>query len=301
MTEYVIHACDVSKRFGDKLALDNFSATIAKGGIHALIGSNGAGKSTLFRVLLGFLTPDSGSSQLLGQDSTFLTPETRARIGYVNEEHTLPEWLKVNQLIKMQHSYYPQWNESIFQQVIQNFDVSGGQKVGSLSRGERAGFNLALALAQNPDLLILDEPTLGLDVVAKQEFLNSVLFCTELETTVIYCSHQMDEIERLADKLMIIEDGSLVVDSTADEFAQRVQSWITDAKFKQVIEEHIAGFLGGRLIEEKYQFDVIDSGETFASELNLLGIQDPVYIEVDMANAVRAFLTRKHAGAPGSR
>ena len=297
MTEYIIHASEISKRFGNKLALDNFSVNIAQGGVHALIGSNGAGKSTLFRVLLGFLTPESGSSQLLGQESKSLTPETRARIGYVNEEHTLPEWLKVNQLLKMQLSYYPQWNESIFQQVIRNFDVSGTQKVGSLSRGERAGFNLALALAQNPELLILDEPTLGLDVVAKQEFLNSILFCIELDTTVIYCSHQMDEVERLADKLLIIEDGSLVVDSNAEDFSQRVQSWITDGKFKSVIEERVTGLLGGRLIDEKYQFEVIDSSETFASELALLGIPDPVCIEVDMASAVRAFLTRSHAGS----
>ena len=195
MADYILEANSLTKFFGNKTALENFSLKIERGGIHALIGNNGAGKSTLFRMLLGFLTPDSGMSSVLGENSIKLSPSTRGRIGYVNEEHTLPDWLKVSNLKKMQQSYYPLWKEDIYQNIIANFDVEPRQEVRSLSRGERAGLNLALALAQNPELLILDEPTLGLDVVAKQEFLNSVLFCTEFDTTVIYCSHQMDEVE----------------------------------------------------------------------------------------------------------
>jgi ABC-2 type transport system ATP-binding protein len=242
------------------------------------------------------MTPSSGESFLLGEDSTHLSTSLRGRVGYVNEEHTLPAWLKVSQLKAMQRSYYPQWNEEIYRNVVANYDLNHAQKVGSLSRGERAGFNLAMALAQGPELLILDEPTLGLDVVAKQEFLDSVLFCTQIDTTVIYCSHQMEEIERLADELIIMERGRLKYQAAPDEFSARIQSWIVDARFRQLVQDKIPQLLSGRVIEDEFHFFVLDVSDSFACQLALLGVRDAVPSATGLGTAVRAFLAKSHSG-----
>lgn len=297
MSDYVLETRQLAKVFGNKQALTDFNLRIQRGGVHALIGSNGAGKSTLFRILLGFETPSTGSSFLLGENSLALTPALRGKVGYVNEEHTLPRWLPVHRLKKMQQSYYPQWNEEVYRNVIANFDVDPQQDVGSLSRGERAGFNLAMALAQSPELLILDEPTLGLDVVARQEFLDAVLFCTEIDTTVIYCSHQMEEVERLADQLIIIEKGVLKQQCTPDEFSERVQLWIAPVEFRELIYRKLPNLLGSRVIEGEVHFYVLDPGEAFGSRLGLLGIRHAINSPLGLATAVRAYLAKNHHGA----
>ena len=113
--DYVIETEALSKRYGRKLALDHLDLEIPRGRIHAVVGANGAGKSTLFRILLGFLPPTAGSARILGRDSQRLTPEDRGRIGFVNEEHTLPTWMRVTAVTDMHRRQYPRWNEDAFQ------------------------------------------------------------------------------------------------------------------------------------------------------------------------------------------
>jgi ABC-2 type transport system ATP-binding protein len=232
----------------------------------------------------------------MGVDSRELTPGIRGRVGYVNEEHTLPEWLKVKELKAIQRSYYSRWQEDVYRRVLSNFDVGMEQKVSNLSRGERAGFNLAMALAQSPELLILDEPTLGLDVVATQEFLNAILYCSQTDTTVIYCSHQMDEVERLADELIIMEKGCLRVQSAPEDFSARVKRWVVDAAFRDLVLTRVPDVLSSRVIEDQFYFHVIDKSEAFPSELALLGIRDCMGCDIGMSDAVRAYLAKNHQG-----
>ncbi|HQY49095.1 MAG TPA: ATP-binding cassette domain-containing protein, partial [Thermomonas sp.] len=144
-SDFVIETRALSKRYGRKLALDRLDLAIPRGRIHAIVGANGAGKSTLFRILLGFMPPSAGQARILGKDSQTLTPQDRSRIGFVNEEHTLPNWMRVSQIVAMQHHQYPRWNQQAFDGVIGHYNVLPEQKIGQLSRGERAGFNLALA------------------------------------------------------------------------------------------------------------------------------------------------------------
>lgn len=296
MLTHVVEARGLCKSFGSKPALRQLDLRIPVGGVHALIGSNGAGKSTLFRILLGFLTADSGESLILGEDSRRITPELRGRVGYVNEEHTLPDWLPVHRLKVMQQQLYPRWNEQIYQQVVRNFDVDPAQRVGSLSRGERAGVNLAMALAQSPEVLILDEPTLGLDVVARQAFLDAVLFCTHSDTTVVYCSHQMDEIEHLAESLIILERGEVKVHSTLDEFSARVQQWVVPASSHALVLQNVPQLLSSRVIDDRLWIYVLDAPPTFPSQLKLLGISASTGMAVSLPEAVRSYMTRHHAG-----
>ncbi|MEM8931700.1 MAG: ABC transporter ATP-binding protein [Acidobacteriota bacterium] len=294
MNDLVIETHELSKVYGPKLALHDLSLSLPRGGVHAVVGSNGAGKSTLFRILLGLTRPSHGSSRVLGIDSRALDPSARGRIGLVTEEHTLPAWMRVAPLVAMQRAQYDRWDEGVYRQVIGHFDVRSQQKVSQLSRGERAGLHLAMALAQRPELLILDEPTLGLDVIAKQVFLESLLFVVEESTcTIVYCSHQMDEIERVADQLILLDRGRLANLSSLDAFSERVSGWLVELDSGVPLLD-LPGLLHSRKIEELHEVVVLDRDDRFDARLQALGARSVQEIPIGFDRAVNAFLNRHH-------
>ncbi|QDA56425.1 ABC transporter ATP-binding protein [Thermomonas aquatica] len=294
--DYVIETRALSKRYGRKLALDNLDLRIPRGRIHAIVGANGAGKSTLFRILMGFMPPSAGEARILGKDSQQLTPADRARIGFVNEEHTLANWMRVSQVAAMQRHQYPRWNQQAYDSVIGHYHVLPEQKVGQLSRGERAGFNLALALAQGPELLVLDEPTLGLDVVAKRAFLESLLYSNAADDcTVIYCSHQMEEIERVADNLIILERGQLKHMSAPEDFTARVSHWVADVPFKGPELHTVPGLLEVQRLDGLHHYLVLDQDDGFEQFLRASGARNVQSMPVGLDRAVNAFLAKNHA------
>lgn len=296
--DYAIQIEALSLAYKGKLALDELTLALPRGGIHAIVGANGAGKSSLFRVLLGFETPTAGRSAVLGCDSALLTPEMRGRIGFVNEEHTLPGWLRVSEATIMQRKLYPRWNQARFDEVAGNFNVLPEQYIAQLSRGERAGVSLALALAQSPDLLILDEPTLGLDVVAKRAFLESLMFTAlDNDATVVYCSHQMEEIERVADNLVIMERGRLRYMSAPDEFCERVSLWGVEFPFKAPDLRGLPGLLEVQHIDGLTHLTVFDQPEEFGARLKLMGARSVQSMPATLERAVNGFLSRGHASS----
>ena len=294
--DHVIETHALSRRYGRKLALDHLDLRIPRGRIHAIVGANGAGKSTLFRILLGFLAPSAGRARILGRDSQQLTPADRGRIGFVNEEHTLPGWMRVSAIARMHHREYARWNQRAYDEVIGHYHVLPEQKVGQLSRGERAGFNLALALARSPELLILDEPTLGLDVVAKRAFLESLLYSNAADDcTVIYCSHQMEEIERVADNLIILERGQLKNMSAPEDFTARVSHWVADVPFKGPELHTVPGLLEVQRLDGLHHYLVLDQDAGFEQFLRTSGARNVQSMPVSLDRAVNAFLAKNHA------
>ncbi|MCL6712667.1 ATP-binding cassette domain-containing protein [Pseudomonas sp. R2.Fl] len=295
-SDYVIETRALSKCYGRKLALDQLDLAVPRGRIHAIVGANGAGKSTLFRILLGFMPQTAGEARILGRDSQRLTPDDRSRIGFVNEEHTLPGWMRVAQVSTMQRNLYPRWNQSAFDGVIGHYNVLPEQKISQLSRGERAGFNLALALAQGPELLVLDEPTLGLDVVAKRAFLESLMYSNATdECTVIYCSHQMEEIERVADNLIILERGQLKNMSAPEDFCARVTHWVADVPFKGPEPSRVPGLLEVQRLDGLHHYLVLDQDDGFEQFLRDSGARNVQSMPVSLDRAVNAFLAKNHA------
>ena len=294
MSKYCIQTQGLYKQFGGKLALDSFSLTIGRGGIHAVVGSNGAGKSTLFRLLLGTSTPSAGTASVFGEDSQNLSPNVRAKLGYVNEEHTLPNWMTAQQATDFQRHYYPKWQQGMYDKLIGYFDVDPKQKISSLSRGERAGVNLAIAFAQNPELLILDEPTLGLDIVSKQNFLEAVMFTETNDTTIVYCSHQMDEIERVADRLIVMEKGKLQNNSSPDQFVDRVSYWIADFGELSFGNNKLISLLNVKIIDGQHHIWAIDQGHDFGQVLKKHGAVSVKQSGVGLGRAVNAFLSKNH-------
>ena len=300
-TEYVIETERLDLCYGRKKALNKLTLRIPRGRIHAIVGANGAGKSSLFRILLGVQSPNAGKATILGRDCTDLTADDRARIGFVNEEHSLPTWLRVDELVAMQRRLYPKWDEKRYRNIVDHFHVLPDQRIGQLSRGERAGVNLAMALAQNPELLILDEPTLGLDVVAKRAFLEAVLnSIDDGDTTIIYCSHQMDEIERLADNLIILERGELMHMSSPDEFSKRVSLWVAEFSFVSPDAGKLPGVLSMQRIDGLFHYLVLDQDEGFGALLEAQGARRHYRGDVNLDRAVNAFLARNHAAPSNS-
>jgi len=301
--QYVIDTESLCLHYRDKTALDNLSLRLPRGGVHAFVGANGAGKSSLFRVLLGFEPASGGSARVLGHDCARLAPAVRERIGFVNEEHTLPGWMRVQDLVRMQQRHYggpdgARWNGAAYDEVLRHFNVLPAQQVGQLSRGERAGLNLALALAQRPELLILDEPTLGLDVVAKQVFIDALMQATvDDDATIVYCSHQMDEIERVADNLVILEHGRLRYMSGPDDFCERIQLWVAAFPDKAPDVWQLPGVLRVQAIDGLTHIVTFDQDDSFGARLKLLGAGSAQSMPLGLDRAVNAFLSHGHAGA----
>ena len=163
----VIQTRGLTKYFGAKPAVYDLNLEVPRGCVLAFLGRNGSGKTTTIRMLLGLLAPTRGEASILGYDIRALTPEARARIGYLTEEHQLYGWMSVQECGGFQSQFYPRWNEKIFRGVIGHFSLKPAARVKDLSRGERAGLCLGLTLAPDPELLILDDPAMGLDPVAQ--------------------------------------------------------------------------------------------------------------------------------------
>jgi ABC-2 type transport system ATP-binding protein len=302
VSEPAVETRALSKRFGAKLALDGLDLRLDAGRIHAIVGANGAGKSTLFRILVGFLPASAGTARVLGRDCRELAPEDRARIGLVNEEHTLPGWMRVAALVAMQRRHYRRWDEDAFRELRGQFLIDDDQRVAQLSRGERAGLSLALAMGQAPELLVLDEPTLGLDVVAKRAVLEAIVGAAQRERrTIVYCSHQMEEVERLADHLVVIERGRVVCAAEPDDFLARVRLWLAEIPFLELEAARVPGLLQMQKLDGIHHLLVIDQGEEFAAFLRAAGARWVRAMQVSLDRAVSGLLaSRRPAVASAS-
>ena len=227
MTDYVIETRGLTRYFGQQQVVLPLDIAVPRGSIFAFLGRNGAGKSTTIRMLLGLLEPTRGSATILGHDSVHLPPEARARIGYLAEGHHVYGWMTVKECERFQSSFYPRWNKAIFAGVIQHFGLDLNTHAKNLSRGERAGLCLALTLAPEPELLILDDPALGLDPVARRSLLQSMIYVTRsTRQTIFFSSHILADVERVADHIAILHDGVLRASCSLDTFRQRVRQII---------------------------------------------------------------------------
>jgi ABC-2 type transport system ATP-binding protein len=223
----VIQARGLTRYFGRKCAVDSISFSVPRGCVFGFIGRNGSGKTTTIRMLLGLLEPTRGSCSILGNDSTELPPEARARIGYMAEGHPVHGWMRVRQCADFQRGCYPHWNEQIFSAVIDNFSIDPRTKAGNLSHGQRAGLHLAMTLAIEPELLVLDDPATGLDPAARRSLLEAMIYFTRSrERTIFFSSHLLDEVERVADYVGVLDYSILRACCSVETFRERVRRFV---------------------------------------------------------------------------
>jgi len=225
MTDTVLETQGLTKYYGSTLALDNMTVKIPRGCICGFVGRNGSGKTTAIKLLLGFLNPTAGSSMLLGCDSQNLTPALRQRIGYVSEGHRLIRWMTIAEIAKFQSAFFPgQWDGKFFREMIEYFELSKKQKIKHLSTGQRAQVSLALALAPNPELLVMDDPTLGLDAAIRRQFLEGMIrLIMQQGRTILFSSHILGDVERVADRLLVIDKGVIRADCPLEQFRRAVK------------------------------------------------------------------------------
>ena len=220
----VIQTRGLTKYFGTKPAVLDLNLEVPRGSVLAFLGRNGSGKTTTIRMLLGLLEPTRGEGSILGHDIRALPPEARARIGYLTEEHQLYGWMSVKECGGFQSQFYPRWNEKIFRGVIGHFSLKPTVRVKDLSRGERAGLCLGLVLAPEPELLILDDPAMGLDPVAHRSLVESMIYLTRRsDRTIFFSSHQLADVERVADYIAILDRSVLRACCSLETFRSSVR------------------------------------------------------------------------------
>jgi len=220
----VITTDGLTRYFGRACAVDGVTLAVPRGSVFALLGRNGSGKSTLVRMLLGLLRPTRGAAAVLGDDCRRLRPATRGRVGYVAEGHPLVDWMRVRDLVGFQRAFYPAWDGRAFDAVVAPFGFTPRARAGHLSRGQRAGLSLALVLATRPEVLVMDDPALGLDPVARRTLLEAMILVTrDAGHTILFTSHELADVERVADRIGILDGSVLRVSAPVDAFRDRVR------------------------------------------------------------------------------
>ncbi|MEN6627944.1 MAG: ABC transporter ATP-binding protein [Candidatus Sumerlaeia bacterium] len=214
----VIEVRELSRRFGKTQAIESVTLDVPRGCVFGLVGENGAGKTTLIKHLLGLLRARQGSVRVFGLDPVGDPPGVLGRIGYLSEDRDLPDWMRVGELMNYTRAFYPGWDDGYAGELLRAFGLKIDQKVGSLSRGQRAQAGLLIALAHRPELLLLDEPSSGLDAVVRRDILAAIIRTVADEgRTVLFSSHLLDEVERVADRVAMIHGGRLVLSGALDE------------------------------------------------------------------------------------
>src|SRR3954463_16095127 len=217
----VIEICGVTRQFGTKRALNHISLVVPRGIVFGLVGANGAGKTTLIRHVLGLLKAQTGSVRVFGLDPVKEPVNVLSRIGYLSEEGDLPGWMRVDELMRYMRAFYPTWDEDYAQDLRRQFALDPAAKIKQLSKGQRARAGLLIALAYRPELLLLDEPSSGLDPIVRRDILGAIIRTIADEgRTVLFSSHLLAEVERVSDEVAMIRSGRILFCDSLDRIKE---------------------------------------------------------------------------------
>ncbi len=212
MSDAIIAVSELTRRFGTKTALASVSVSFARGAVYGLVGANGAGKTTFIKHILGLLRAESGSVRVFGLDPVADPVGVLSRIGYLSEENDLPGWMRVEELIRYARAFYPQWDDAYASELLRQFELDATATIKTMSKGQRARLGLLTALSYRPELLLLDEPSSGLDPIVRRDILGAVIRTIADEgRTVLFSSHLLDEVEQVADHVTMIDAGRIVL------------------------------------------------------------------------------------------
>jgi ABC-2 type transport system ATP-binding protein len=219
--EPIVEVCGLTRRFGAKLALTDVNLTLPPGSVLGLVGENGAGKTTLIKHILGLLKAQTGSVHVFGRDPVADPVGVLSRIGYLSEDADLPGWMRVGELMRYAQAFYPTWDEAYAERLRQEFGLDAGAVIRHLSRGQRARAGLVVALAYRPELLVLDEPSSGLDPIVRRDVLAAVIRTIAVEgRSVLFSSHLLSEVEQIADHVAMIHGGRVLFCDMLDDLKE---------------------------------------------------------------------------------
>ena len=224
MSKTAIQANRLVKQFASTIAVDHLDLTIPTGALFGLLGINGAGKTTFMRMVMGHLHPSGGDLTVLGADPRLSSEATRARVAYVSENMNLPGHMTPEKAVAFNASIYAQWDGSLAHRLLDDFDLRGKGPFKTLSKGQKRKICILLAICQNADLLVMDEPAAGLDVVSRREFLDQMLeIACRPGRTILISSHLLSDLERVVDSLAIIHQGRNLVTGNLEDLKAGVR------------------------------------------------------------------------------
>lgn len=271
----IVSVNNVVKTFQNKKAVNDVSFSIQKGEVVAILGPNGAGKTTTISMILGLLNPTSGEVKLFNQHPT--DKKVRERIGTMLQEVSVMQGLKVRELLDLIRNYYP--SPHTLEKVISLTGLSESElkmRAEKLSGGQKRRLNFALALAGNPDLIILDEPTVGMDISARNRFWQTIQMLSEEGKTIIFTTHYLQEADDVAGRILLFDKGSIIADGTPTEIKSRLT------------KQYVSFTTDSGSINKLYGHSVI----TNISQRN-----DRVFVQTDNTDAVLALLFEEKIGA----
>ena len=232
-----IQTWELTKRFGHIDAVRRLNLSVPLGSISGFLGQNGAGKSTTLKMLMGAVRPSHGSGQIFGLsiEDPVQSVEIRKRVAFVGEEKPLYDYMTVEQIIGFTKSFFPRWRSDLEQRFLREFPLPFDRKIKKLSKGMRTQLALLLGIARGPEMLVLDEPSEGLDPVAIEILLQALKDLGADGMTIFFSSHQLADVEEIADRVFIIDRGELVVGSSVDRLKNECRR--IEAVFENAIEE----------------------------------------------------------------
>ena len=291
MSDMVIESRGLTRYFGSKAAVDSLDIAVPRGCVFGFLGRNGSGKTTTIRMLLGLLRPTRGGATVLGHDCTNLPPQIRGRIGYLAEGHPVYGWMGVDECSRVQASFFERWNQKVFDAVVDHFGLSRRARAKDLSRGERAGLCLAMTLAPEPELLVLDDPALGLDPVARRSLLESMVYVTRREDrTIFFSSHLLSDVERVADRIAVLDRGVLRANCSVEMFRDRVRQLLLKFDGPPPPVPKIPGLLHAFRRDDQISLTIVNYDADTEKALATVGAQTIERIPISLEDAFISYL-----------
>ncbi|MEW4487998.1 ABC transporter ATP-binding protein [Thalassoglobus sp. JC818] len=224
MTEPVIQIQNVRKSFQNNTVLDGLNLSVTSGETFAFLGRNGVGKTTTIKLMMGLLTPDEGELSLLGVNPVTDPVKLRSMIGYLAEDQTMYDWMRVDEIIRFVAPFYPTWDQKLANEYVKQFELPIRTRIKHLSKGQTVRLGLVLALSHRPELVILDDPALGLDPIMRRDFNRDLVTHLQAEgRTVLYSSHLLYEVEAVADTVAILHEGKIVRVAATEDLRRDVK------------------------------------------------------------------------------
>lgn len=280
---------NLSKSFGRKIVLNNLNMNLEKGKVYGLLGKNGAGKTTLIRMIMGIIPQDSGEIAYRGQALKFSDTGLKKEIGFIPEDSIFFSWMTLKELLNFNASFYPTWNQARAEDYLTRFSLDNKVKIKNMSRGMKLKVGLIVALAAEPKFLILDDPTSGLDVPTRQDFMKDII--GEIlagGTTILFSSHLVHELEGIIDKLGILHDHHLILE---DEYTKVKASTkkvllVFDSEGPQQID--VDGILTQKRNNNSFEVVIFPWDEAKHKKLQAL---NPAHMEVSSLSLEEIFIS----------
>ncbi len=244
MPDPVVDVQQLSRSYGRTQALKQVDLLVRPGQVYGLVGANGAGKTTLIKHLLGLLRAQQGQVRVFNRDPVREPVPVLQQIGYLSEQRDLPEWMRVDELLRYTRAFHPGWDADYAAELLDTFGLDPSKKIKELSKGMRAQAGLIAAVAHRPQLLLLDEPSTGLDALVRRDILNAIIRAVADDgRTAIFSSHLLEEVQLMSDRIVMIDAGQILLDGTLDDLLECHHTFVVDTRNAPIDLVNLPGVL----------------------------------------------------------